>query len=710
MALFMPSFVIPDMRSGLGNGVIDAEEDMRVSWRINGSSAMTAFSLTIYQNDSGSTQLYTTGQITDGCPVYGTSSSGEAQIFQYTIDAATLAGNGITNGNEYKLVIRQWWSVNDSVTQSSASVFLTRKTPSLSVEDIGDGGVIDTRFYTFTGVYAQAEGDVLNWFRWKLAYADDTDNPFFDSGNISGTMDISTTYDGFFTGTDYAVRLSCQTENGVEADTGWVPFSAEYQSVSTSENFDASCEIKTDAVSVSWKGIGTVPGVGSGYYDISEPGILTLFNNASISWSQTGQGDMNFPVPWSVLWKGQLQNATGTLFRLDSSTPGSTYYTELRYDHVTNALLYIYVSGGGGGAFIASQSGIPGNATLTVLIGPDKLYIRCDYLTGGLYPSTTLYPGSSVFPRASTVPHTDIYELPISTAQRALTKVMLFGRQVCYYMEVIMGTASQSTIDAAITEGDYVPGSTEADYMMANWQNGIDAGQFFVDDNVIGWALYRRQGTDGAFVKVAETDAETMGVYDYGAVSQGGPYTYYLFPIGEETYIASAIQSNAVSPCWWNWSLLECAATEDPKLFQVLKAYRFRYNVESGAMSNNNNPSLLENFTPYPKIQLAAPNYKSASLVGLLGIVDWSDGQGEYIDTLAWRDALMALSQSENPLFLKSKKGDLLRVQLSGPVTASVMDATPELAQRISLSWAEVGSADGVGLYATEWVAAQEDE
>ena len=77
MALFQPSFVTPDVRSGLGKGVVDATEDLVVSWRINGQSAMTAFSVTICLNDTASTQKYTTGQLTTGCPAYGTSASGE---------------------------------------------------------------------------------------------------------------------------------------------------------------------------------------------------------------------------------------------------------------------------------------------------------------------------------------------------------------------------------------------------------------------------------------------------------------------------------------------------------------------------------------------------------------------------------------------------------------------------------------------------------
>ena len=479
MALYTPKFVIPDMRSGIGLGVVDVTQPMTVSWKINGASAMVAFSITIYQNDGTSTQLYTTGRITNGCPAYGNNSAGDAQIFSYTIAASALSSAGLVNGSEYKLIIQQWWSANDSITQNSASVFTTRSLPTLSISPIGTSGVIDSRNYTFTGIYAQAQYEVLNWFRWRIAFANDTANPFFDSGNITGTMDISCSYDGFFTGTNYAIRLTCQTESGVDADTGWVPFSASYSVSPSTGAVLASCASGTDAVVVDWSS-----------------------------------------------------------------------------------------------------------------------------MASGLDPA------------------------------------------------------------------------------------------------VQGFALYRRRGIDTELTKIAETEKTVFQAYDYGAASQQGTYTYYLFPFGATTYTSTPVVSNSISPCWWNWTLMECGETEDKKIFSVLSAFRFRLNVETGAMSNNNTPGLLQNFTPYPKVQLAPQNYKSGTLTAMLGAVSWTKNKPNYTDTLAMRDALYALSVTQNPLFIKSRKGDLLRVRVSAPITAQTNDATREQAQTISIQWVETGSTSGISLYA----------
>ena len=94
MAIFQPSNVFPDVRSGLGNGTVDATQALTVSWRIQGQSALVKYSITIYANDASSTQKYTTGVITSGCPAYGTDASGNPQMFSYTISAATLSSAG----------------------------------------------------------------------------------------------------------------------------------------------------------------------------------------------------------------------------------------------------------------------------------------------------------------------------------------------------------------------------------------------------------------------------------------------------------------------------------------------------------------------------------------------------------------------------------------------------------------------------------------
>ncbi len=710
MAIFQPSNVIPDVRSGIGNGVIDATDDLTVSWRINGQSALTQFEISICENTAASTELLNTTTLNSGtplsvgCPAYGTDSAGNPQFFSYTIAAADIASATITNGNEYKIIIKQRWGNSDaeSITQSSASVFITRATPTVSIDAIGVGGVIGTRSYTFTGAYTQAQSDVLNWLRWEIAYDDDLDNPFFDSGKISGTMELSCAYDGFFASTDYAIRLSVQTENGVEATSGWVNFSCNYTVQDASGDLVAGCVGGTDAVLVEWSKIGYIPGEASGDYTLAN-GFVTLPSGSTVTWDEVSLAPMNFADPWSVVWRGQLLYADANIFTINGDL-------ELVYNDSAGEISLMQ-----NGSALATEN-VHRNAIVTVILTQDKLYIREDYFWGGLHPAATLYPGTSLYPQADDTAANNEVEASISYTQAAITSVQIGGTQICDFIEVINGDASAEIIAAAITNGVYTLGASADDYMLADFSDDLSAGSLSLNGATITkFAVYRRQGNEGRLVHIATVENTVTKVYDYSAASQQGIYTYYLFFIGEdangeEIYIASPIESGAVMPCWWNWTLMECAETADENIFTVLAAYKFRLNISSGTVSNNNSPNVLLNFTRYPKVQIAPQNYKSGTLAGLIGAVDWSSGQPQYIETIAWRDALYALSVSTNPLFLKNRKGDLLRVQIVAPISMTTADETREQMQTISLSWAEVNDANDVSLYSTEYVGVQSAE
>lgn len=62
MAIYQPTNISPSLWGELGNGVVDATKALTVTWQVNGTSALTAFSITIYRNNEASTQLYTTGK------------------------------------------------------------------------------------------------------------------------------------------------------------------------------------------------------------------------------------------------------------------------------------------------------------------------------------------------------------------------------------------------------------------------------------------------------------------------------------------------------------------------------------------------------------------------------------------------------------------------------------------------------------------------
>ena len=254
--LFQPSNISPDEING--SGCVDISQGLAVSWQVSGDSAMTAWRIDIYKNDAASTLLYSTGKTTLAEPFWGVDYKGETQYFSTEIAAATLSGAGLLNGNEYKLLITQWWSGSDSIQQMTASLFLTRSTPTVVIGAIPSP--LSTKAHSFTAAYTQAQGDGLNWLRWRIAQADSKDAPFLDTGKISGTGQLRVDYDGFFTETEYAVICDVETANGIQASSGWVSFSVSYE-VSPAEGSVTVCQLQNDScVFIQWDRLDTAQG------------------------------------------------------------------------------------------------------------------------------------------------------------------------------------------------------------------------------------------------------------------------------------------------------------------------------------------------------------------------------------------------------------------------------------------------------------------
>lgn len=131
MALYQPTNVIP---SSYTKGTVDAVNDkMEISWQVNGNSAMTAFQIDFYLNDANSTPVTSTGRRTDNIPTggfYGTDRFGRPQFFTWNTDSSWAqfsftAPIQITNGNEYKYKITQWYKGNNNVLSCQISAALS---------------------------------------------------------------------------------------------------------------------------------------------------------------------------------------------------------------------------------------------------------------------------------------------------------------------------------------------------------------------------------------------------------------------------------------------------------------------------------------------------------------------------------------------------------------------------------------------------------
>lgn len=653
MALFLPSNITPSTLGPLGNGTVDAQADLTVSWQVNGQSAMTKYQIDILGMDTGNRVLLSSGTTAEGCPFYGKDEKGNIQFFSYTFAKELLLAMGIINGGTYKLNITSWWSETDSIAQWSPVVFFCKDAPELTINEFPE--IIREKTYRWTASYHQAQGDTVMWVRWMLAQDGNFDTPVYDSGEIV-TAQLALDYNGLFDGAAYAVRCMVETESGIRADTGWKEFVVQYDTTAYDGLASAAVDKKNSAVLVRWPAAVEIQGKASGTYTIQEE-TLHLPQGSSVLWdSRDGAaGGLGLTPTWAVTWRGNVSGenwspvqVSGKNGRKQSITFSMTIPEEARaYAAYEGAQFTISHA-----VYGTDASETKGSVTYQDSDGTERTYVWGAYT-----------PPSSP-PRYLNVTLVD--------------SVSLVGAQTCRYL---WGTNG-------IPDSFDQPQFGENTYLLANFRSGLGAGTIETSVAVKSWEIYRRDTETEEYRKVAAVPAEELRVWDCSAVSQAN-YIYYVFGVGENVFATSPMLSNEVKVCLWDWTILSCTAEENG--YAVEDIFRFGLNVSSGGVENNNEPSILKNFTRYPTVQLAPQNYRSGTLSAYIGKIN---AAYDYEDSRKVRDAIYALSTTKNTLFLKNRKGDLMRVRIAGPITMTTKDDTREQAQVVSVPWVEVSGTD----------------
>lgn len=707
MALYMPTNITPSTLGDIGNGVVDAWDGITVSWQVNGQDALVAFEIKIMQNSESSTVLFDTGRISDGCPFYGRDASGDVQLFSYQIPYSSLAAANIVNGGTYKLSITQWWSAAESVTQRSASVFECRDAPTLTITPFSKP--VNTWAKTWTATYKQTQGDAFISARWMLALSDEKDAPLYDTGSIQ-TVQLQFSYDGLFTGQTYAIRCLAETENGVVADSGWVEFEVSYNVPGYSGVVTALCCRKESGVKVSWPGAYAIPGTATGDFSI-ENGHLILHRPASgtnaVYWEKVNGEAMRFTPGMSVVWRGRIKEFPQQLFSFVregtlSDGTAASIETKVSLNETVFSVTVTKTEANGTRSETATYSqslldeDIPsyfglGDEITAVFLPNGPGFIYNDF--GALFPSLTLYPSETLYPARE---YHSAWWLKLSITSfitnEPVERISMQAELDCDYLWITSGVLNNETLYALMRGKEYTPQFGAQTLFLADFTDGLEAGAITglsENDKLTMWRVYRVEEATRSFRPVAQLPISEKSVIDCAARSQG-TYSYAIFGITEAQQTTGSLTSNTVDVYLWDWTLLQCQETAE-NTFEVDRLFRFSLNVASGSVGNNNRPNVLGNFTRYPTVQIDPANYQSGTLSAYLGEVG---AGGEYADTIAKRDALFALSTSGEPVFLKNRKGDLMRVAMRDGINVQTQDATRQQALVCSVPWCEIGSAE----------------
>ena len=533
--LFQPSNIAPSTLSGIGIGTVDVTQGLDVSWQVNGDSPMTDYQITIYQNDSNSTQMYTTGQITLGTPFQPHDAQGNPQFFSTTISAATLASANIVNGyvNGYKIIIKQWWSVSESVEQTSAAVFITRATPTLSIDAIPSP--VTTNTLTITATYAQAQGDPVSTVEWVLALAGQEDTPIKETGAVS-TQVLSFTADGLITGNTYSVMCNVVTSNGVEVSTGFVQFSVSYPSSSISVNYQLAQMRNSSAAYLSWDAFGANV--------LSYPYEDSTKTTNGITFTVNGEGDISASGTASA--DAYFKLVEGTIANLAGISVGQK----------------LLITSGYSGAKIEVKETNSSNVVVSTITGSDPLQYIVPSTSNTLTISIVIPNGSVLSPAVTLSPMLYAESSIVSATDVSVSMLPIQSLNGYSAPWPAGGGANKFDLATAFTEGETVTDSG----IIATFSNGM---LHVTGTNTGGSAfniVYKTiSGTLGAGTYICGEHATVRASVDSGSNTN---YSSSFTATSSVSFVAFyvAISANATN-IDWNIPMMVVSGTTRPTTY-----------------------------------------------------------------------------------------------------------------------------------------------
>lgn len=213
------------------------------------------------------------------------------------------------------------------------------------------------------------------------------------------------------------------------------------------------------------------------------------------------------------------------------------------------------------------------------------------------------------------------------------------------------------------------------------------------------WIITRTRVSDGVEETAAILPKGQTLLYDYGA--RNNTEYYYKAYCGLGAADGYCYRSNNVKmKYYWDWAIIEAepetsyayyiATHYYPNvMYHVKRVFKFQGNVESGNVTNDNKPSVQDNFTPFPTVQKSSRKGLSGTLKAWVGRVT----NGEFSDSIEEINKIMDLSTSETVKFLRDRKGNIRMIEIGDPIRKETQDPYAEQPVAVEVPWVEVGDA-----------------
>lgn len=683
--IFQPTNVTPDLLGGVENGVVYTQSGsggtVTVSWQVNGNTPLYAYQIDFFQMDAQSTAAGSTGKVNVVPAFSGVDAYGNVQRYSVSVPYSLFSGAAVAANNyEGKFCITQWYTVNrdESVVQRSMSVFRLAAEPSVRVLSLPGayGGA-----YKFYGTYVNGATPAYQpvtpeWSRWyvrnlsKHRIEQDTGKVY----GITGVLEYWTTK-LLNPGDQYQAVYTVGTNLGAQYSATSTAFTALEGYVETTGGITAVCDRKKGAVRLDVIPSEDFPAAVTGDFEWNASGNLVLPLESSAKWTPPSLSD----VQWNFLWIAEIDRLidsgddTQLLFRVRQSN-GRIFSAD-------------WLSGG---QMIEFTPILPDEGQIQWMEG-EKIAVLLSMKDG-------------------------VFTMQVSE-KTAGGSVYTFSAQVSDYTPgpiVSVEIGGGTTTDFwAVSYGPDDNGLAEA---FANWETPASVGpriwfygeNYVAPDEVLATAVYFDAGAEWTMLRRDESGnvalvtnigygetADPVSVWDYGAAN-GNTYTYYIVSQDSAEAQAYVTVSDSVSPCLWDWALIQAEEhdlneeTVYGGRYTAQQVFLFSANVSTGQTGNGNSPSVQSTFTRYPVVLRDTLNRQAGTLTGLIGSVK----AGVYSDANATRDALWGLSTSPLPLFLRSRRGDFLRVAISGEITMDTADNSAKQQITATIPWVEIGAVE----------------
>lgn len=133
----------------------------------------------------------------------------------------------LTNGEKYNAYITVFDKDNlESDIQQVGQAFLCLAPPLFHFTNLSQGQVISASSYTFHLSYSQENGELLD--SWEISLYTKSRTLLSTSGTRYDTDALTHTFSGFTNKSEYAVRATGKTVNGLDVDTGYIGLSVTY--------------------------------------------------------------------------------------------------------------------------------------------------------------------------------------------------------------------------------------------------------------------------------------------------------------------------------------------------------------------------------------------------------------------------------------------------------------------------------------------------